>query len=112
MVIVTLLSCALFGIFPRMRINQLYSVVKSSRVNKDSEFYPSECRVVTTKLATRMARLRRVNEYAPEKETIPAYLERVDMFFLVNDICEEKKVPVLLSVIGATTYALLRNYPE
>ena len=31
------------------------------------------------------------------------------MLFLANDISEDKKVPVLLSVIGATTYALLRN---
>ena len=95
-----------------MRINQLYSVLScpSPRVNnKDTELYLSESRVVTTKLATRMARLGRVNEFIPEKETISAYLERVDMFFLANDIREEKKVPVLLSVIGATTYALLRN---
>ena len=56
-----------------------------------------------------MARLGRVNEFVPEKETISAYLERVEMFFLANDISEDKKVPVLLSVIGATTYALLRN---
>ena len=62
-----------------------------------------------TKLATRMARLGQVNEFNPEKETISAYLERVEMFFLANDIHEDKKVPVLLSVIGATTYALLRN---
>ena len=69
----------------------------------------SSTRVATTKLATRMARLGRVNEFVPEKETISAYLERVEMFFLANDIGEDKKVPVLLSVIGATTYALLRN---
>ena len=56
-----------------------------------------------------MARLGRVNEFIPEKETISAYLERVDMFFLANDINKDKKVPVLLSVLGATTYALLRN---
>ena len=56
-----------------------------------------------------MARLGRVNKFIPEKETISAYLERVDMFFLANDINEDKKVPVLLSVLGATTYALLRN---
>ena len=54
----------------------------------------------------RMACLGRVNEFIPEKETISAYLERVDMFFLANDINEDKKVPVLLSVLGAT---LLRN---
>ena len=57
----------------------------------------------------RMARLGQVNEFNGEKETISAYLERVEMFFLANHIYEDKKVPVLLSVIGATMYALLRS---
>ena len=49
------------------------------------------------------------NEFDSKKEMISAYLERVEMFFQANDIKAEKRVPVLLSVIGAKTYMLLRN---
>ena len=56
-----------------------------------------------------MARLGHINEFDSEKETISAYLERVEMFFQANDVKTEKRVPVLLSVIGAKTYTLLRN---
>ena len=97
MVIVTLLSCALFEAFCTLAYKTsctVYCIVKVLvLIIKDSEFYPSESRVVTTKLATRMARLGRVNEFVPEKETISVYLERIDMFFLANVIREEKKVP-------------------
>ena len=37
------------------------------------------------------------------------YLERVELYFTANDVTEDKKVPILLSVIGAKTYALLRS---
>ena len=42
------------------------------------------------------------------------YLEWVQMFFAANGVKTEKQVPVLLSVIGAKTYALLSNllFPE
>ena len=63
------------------------------------------------KLATRMATAMR---YAPfqefqSDESITAYLERLEMYFLANDVEEEKKVPLLLSHIGAKTYGLLRS---
>jgi 5-hydroxyisourate hydrolase-like protein (transthyretin family) len=51
----------------------------------------------------RMARLSHINEFDSEKETISAYLERVEMFFQANDVKTEKRVPVLLSVIGVKT---------
>ena len=38
-----------------------------------------------------------------------AYLERVDLFFLSNDVAAEKKVPIFLNCIGSTTYSLLRG---
>ena len=41
------------------------------------------------------------------EEMITEYLERVELYFAANDIKNEKKVPVLLSAIGAKTYALL-----
>ena len=50
-----------------------------------------------------------LSEFIPEKETISAYLERVELFFTANGIGEEKQPPVLLTAIGRETYALLRN---
>ena len=41
--------------------------------------------------------------------SIKAYLERVSIYFAANDIADGKKVPVLLSSIGAPTYALLSD---
>ena len=38
------------------------------------------------------------------------YVERLQQFFIVNDIKDDKKkTAILLSVIGASTYALLKN---
>ena len=46
-----------------------------------------------------------------ESETISAYLERVQLFFDVNGIKEDKKkVPVFLNAVSSRTYALLRDY--
>ena len=36
-------------------------------------------------------------------------MERVELFFTANNIPAEKKVPVFLSIVGGTTYGLLRN---
>ena len=60
-------------------------------------------------LATRMERLGHISEFHPDNETISAYLERLDMFLQANDVKAEKKVPVLLSVIGPKAYSLLRS---
>ena len=38
-----------------------------------------------------------------------AYRERLEQFFAANDIPDTKYVPVLLSVIGSSTYELLRT---
>ena len=37
------------------------------------------------------------------------YLGRLDMFFMANNITDDKRVSVLLKVIGRTTFALLKN---
>lgn len=37
------------------------------------------------------------------------YVERVEQYFLANDVETNKKVPVLLTVIGGKTYSLLRT---
>lgn len=50
-----------------------------------------------------------MQEFEPETESISAYLERLQMFFDANNIADEKKVSVLLTVIGKNTFSLLRN---
>lgn len=44
-----------------------------------------------------------------ENESWSAYIERLEQFFEANNIGEVKYVATLLSVMGATTYGLLRN---
>uniref|UniRef100_A0A3Q1F3H9 Retrotransposon gag domain-containing protein n=1 Tax=Acanthochromis polyacanthus TaxID=80966 RepID=A0A3Q1F3H9_9TELE len=51
----------------------------------------------------------RVDEYNESKEDFDSYLERLEQWLLANDIEDEKKVCVFLSVIGADTYKLLKN---
>ena len=53
--------------------------------------------------------LGRMQEFEPDTESISAYLERLQMFFEANDIAAEKKVSVLLTVIGKQNFSLLRN---
>ena len=53
--------------------------------------------------------LGRMQEFEPDTESISAYLERLQMFFEANDIAAEKKVSVLLTVIGRQNFSLLRN---
>lgn len=50
-----------------------------------------------------------IAEFNSENEKIVAYLERVQLFFEANSIKDDKQVPVFLTVIGSTTYALLSN---
>ena len=50
-----------------------------------------------------------LEEFRPEADSIRAYLERAALYFEANDIGDHKRVPILLSSIGASTYALLRD---
>jgi len=50
----------------------------------------------------------RLQEYNPDNELFSSYLERVQLFFIANDIAAEKRVAVFLSVMGSKTYSLLR----
>ena len=62
-------------------------------------------------MATRIpiATIGQMGEFKPDEEGISAYLERLQLFFVANSVEEGKQVAVLLSVIGAKTYALLRD---
>ena len=52
----------------------------------------------------------KVDEFDGTKEEWTQYVERLEHFFVANDIVDAgKKRAVLLSVVGASTYALLRN---
>lgn len=64
-----------------------------------------------------------VGEFDPSSESFTAYLERLDQFFVANDIgkcaadataavvraASQKKVAVMISVIGRKTYSTLRD---
>ena len=54
----------------------------------------------------------RIQEYYEETKSITAYLECLQLFIMANAVDNDKKVAVLLSVIGSKTYSLLRNLLE
>ena len=56
-----------------------------------------------------MASYGKLSEFHHEAESILAYLERVEQFFMANSTANDKKVAVFLSVIGGKTYSLLQN---
>lgn len=51
-------------------------------------------------------RIGRIDVFDSTQETWISYKERLDSYFVANDI---KDVPALLSLVGARTYALLRD---
>ena len=55
------------------------------------------------------ATLGRIREFQPDSETATAYLKRVQLFFLANDIAAGKQVSVLLTLVGPKLYELLRS---
>ncbi|XP_049524585.1 uncharacterized protein LOC119455976 [Dermacentor silvarum] len=56
-----------------------------------------------------MARLGKLDEYDEKEQNFESYLERFEHFVTANDIKEEKKLAVFLSVIGARTYEVLKS---
>ena len=51
----------------------------------------------------------KIESFDATKENWETYVERVEQFFLANDIDDDHKVPTLLSLVGGKTYTLLRN---
>ncbi|GBN40060.1 hypothetical protein AVEN_1142-1 [Araneus ventricosus] len=47
-----------------------------------------------------------------EVETFTSYLDRLEMFFTTNNVPDDKKVPTMITLLSAKTYALLRNLVE
>ena len=56
-----------------------------------------------------MSILGRIEELSPESETISSYLERTQLFLVANDVANDKRVAVFLSVLGSRHYSLLRG---
>ena len=56
-----------------------------------------------------VATLGQVEPFDLESDDWVLYTERLDQFFVANAIVNNKKVAVLLTVIGAKAYSLLRN---
>ena len=56
-----------------------------------------------------MSYLGNVGEFNKHKEEWQLYVYRLEQFFAANDIANEKKVPLMLSVTGAETFRLLND---
>ena len=56
-----------------------------------------------------MTTIGKIESFDETKENWETYVERVEQFFLANDIDDDHKVPTLLSLIGGKTYTLLRD---
>ena len=57
-----------------------------------------------------MALLGRINSFDLKTDNITEYIERVEQYFIANDVTNEKKqTAIFLTVIGNETYSLLRN---
>ena len=50
-----------------------------------------------------------IQEYLQKTEHFSSYVECVELFFVANDVKNDKKVAVFLSVIGYKTYSLLKS---
>jgi hypothetical protein len=37
------------------------------------------------------------------------YMERLDQYFIINDVADDKRVPALLALVGSKTYSTLRD---
>ena len=51
----------------------------------------------------------RISYFDESVELWSSYQERLEQFFLANEIKDEKKVPVLLSVVWGRTCSVLRD---
>ena len=51
----------------------------------------------------------RIQEFDPQVENITTYLERLQLYFDANGVEANRRVPVLLTLIGAKVYGTLRS---
>ena len=50
-----------------------------------------------------------LEEFEPSSESVTNYVERVQMYFVANDVVAAKQVSTFLSAVGRRTYAVLRD---
>ena len=58
-------------------------------------------------VATGTTKFGTLNELNSDMETIAKYLDLVLLYFEANEVANDKRVPILLSSIGPTTYSLI-----
>lgn len=58
---------------------------------------------------SKMTSIGKLEAFDESQESWTNYAERLEQYFIANEVSEEKKVPALLSLIGPKTYALLRD---
>ena len=57
-----------------------------------------------------MTTIGKIESFDDTKENWETYVERVEQFFLANDIDDDHKVPTLVSLIGGKTYLCWRIF--
>lgn len=57
----------------------------------------------------KMAPVGRIAEFDVENGNWATYMDRLEMYFKVNEVKEEMKVPTLIAVVGDTAYELIVN---
>ena len=50
-----------------------------------------------------------MEHFNPDDKGIQAYLRRIELYFVANELGEDQRVPTFLSVNGSKTYALLQD---
>ena len=60
-------------------------------------------------MAEAMHAIGHIGEYVAQAESITTYLERLSLYMDANLILNYRKVAVLLTVIGAKTYGILKS---
>lgn len=53
-----------------------------------------------------MAHIGKIGEFNENTESFANYVERFEQFFMANEVKDEKKVAVFLSIIDPTTYSI------
>ena len=51
-----------------------------------------------------------IEEFRLDVEYITTYIERMELYFIANDIADAKKAAVLLTCIGGKTYRIVKFY--
>nr|CAI5817406.1 unnamed protein product [Callosobruchus analis] len=50
-----------------------------------------------------------IESFNPKDNDITSYLERLEQLFICNNVAEEKKVAMLLTLIGGEAYCILKD---